>query len=141
MRNAPLWTSAVIARLNDAARAYTDGGGHAMPIASNFLLIKGIRCRERLFGEITETIRGACCNFPLTKTFCFAFYILRFVYVKPATQALAGMWARQAERLPAALRRWKYVEDLPVFPGRLIQGVFIEPEKTMNGVKALILYF
>jgi hypothetical protein len=73
MRNAPLWTRAVIAKLNDAARAYTDGGGHAMPIASNFLLIKGIRCRPRLFGEVTETIRGARCNFPLTETFFFTF--------------------------------------------------------------------
>jgi hypothetical protein len=80
MRNAPLWTSAVIARLNDAARAYTDSGGHAMPIASNFLLIKGIRCRDRRFGGTTETIGPACCNFPLTKTFFFTLNNLLFDY-------------------------------------------------------------
>jgi hypothetical protein len=141
MRSAPLWTSAVIARLNDAARAYTDSGSHAMPIASNFLLIKGIRCRKRLFGEITETIPWTCCNFSLTETFFFTLSILRFVYATPVTQALAGMWTREAEGFAAPVRRWKYVEDFPVSLGRFFPGVFIDPEKTMNRVKALMLYF
>jgi hypothetical protein len=75
------------------------------------------------------------------ETFFFTPSILRLVYEIPVPQALAGIRTRDAEGFPAPARRWKYVEDFPVFPRRLIRGVFIEPQKTMNRVKELILYF
>jgi hypothetical protein len=46
-----------------------------------------------------------------------------------------------AEALPALVRRWKYVEGVPVFLDRRIRGAFTQRNKTTNGLMALALYF
>jgi hypothetical protein len=67
-------------------------------------------------------------QFSIEANFLLYLFVVTFCLRDTGYPSTGGMRAREAERFPEPVLRWKYVEALPVFPVRPISGVFIKTE-------------
>jgi hypothetical protein len=78
-------------------------------------------------------------QFSINKNFLLYSQQFTFLLRSIAYLSTGGHMGEIAEALPALVRRWKYVEGVPVFLDRRIRGAFTQRNKTTNGLMALAL--